>query len=236
MTLKFYEIALNSSLILFALIAILILSRKYFEIWLWRRRLKLKQHALQFNQLYQGVNGFILSKQARQQKDACEYVYGEIEFESFIALLSLCRIHSDSVFYDLGSGTGKAVIAAAMVFQLKKSIGVELFSTLHDTAALQQQKLSGQGLYQSVAPKIQFINQDFLKLNYDGATLLFINATAFFDPYWQTISKHLENCLSPGTVVLTSSKALRSQQFLTLKTTSIAMNWGIVDIFMQQKI
>ena len=68
---------------------------------------------------------------ARQKQDAIEYVYGEIEFLPFIALLSLDKPDSKTVFYDLGSGIGKAVLACAMVYPVHKSVGVELLPELY---------------------------------------------------------------------------------------------------------
>lgn len=69
-----------------------------------------------FQNLYEDVDGYSISRKARVKMDAFAYTYGEIEFLSFIALLSLVKPNENSVFYDLGSGTGKAVIAAAMVY------------------------------------------------------------------------------------------------------------------------
>lgn len=88
----------------------------------WQDALAISKHLAVFQQLYADVNGFALSKKARLGGDAFEYVYGEIEFESFTALLSLCHPNSSTIFYDLGSGTGKAVLACAMVFNVKKAV------------------------------------------------------------------------------------------------------------------
>jgi hypothetical protein len=76
-------------------------------IWLkikrWQSRLAIKEHLVIYNQLFCHVNGFALSKKARAKLDAFEYLYGEIEFTSFIALLALANPDKETVFYDLGS-------------------------------------------------------------------------------------------------------------------------------------
>lgn len=71
-----------------------------------------------------------------------EYAYGEIKFMSFIALLSLTNPDADTVFYDLGSGIGKAVLACSMVFPIRKSVGVELFPELYVDACTRAKDLA----------------------------------------------------------------------------------------------
>ncbi|MBA3536812.1 MAG: hypothetical protein H0T84_09415 [Tatlockia sp.] len=201
----------------------------------WKKALALDKHSPVFQKLYREVNGFTLSRQARKTKDAVEYVYGEIVFEPFIALLSLCNPNSSTVFYDLGSGTGKAVLACAMVFNVNKSCGIELFPSLHQASILQQQRLRGIPEYQTKADSIAFINADFIKTELSNASLIFINSTTFFGESWELISKHLEQ-IKPGSLVITTSKPLPSAFFITLRKTEVAMSWGIVFAFIQRRI
>lgn len=85
-----------------------------------------------------------------------EYSYGEIEFFSFIALLSLINPNENTVFYDLGSGTGKAVIACGMVFPVQKSIGIELFPELYLHSCQQVEQLAAIKQYDTQAQKLSF--------------------------------------------------------------------------------
>lgn len=209
-------------------------SRRKIYISRWRKALELNKHAAIFEQLYADIDGFSISRQERAVHDSPEYVYGEIIFEPFIALLSLCQPNSSTVFYDLGSGTGKAVLACAMVFNVKKSCGIELFPALHSAASSLQQRLMLNAEYQENASRIEFKNSDFLKIELADASLVFINATAFFGEVWLAISAHMEQ-LKPGTLVISTSKPLHSGQFLTIHKTEVAMSWGIVSAFIQQR-
>ncbi len=201
----------------------------------WRKALKLNKHYTVYQKLYSNVDGFSLSQTARLGRDAIEFTYGEIDFESFIALLSLCKPNPSTIFYDLGSGTGKAVLACAMVFDVQKSCGVELFPALHHSALLQQQHLKTVPGYQEKAHCIQFIEGNLLSVKLKEASLIFINATTFFGSFWDAISKKMEQVKS-GTVVITTSKALRSRQFTTTQKTQVKMSWGIVSAFIQQRL
>lgn len=209
-------------------------KRPSVSIYRWRRELSLDKHRAIFNDLYNNVNGFALSHQARQLNDTCELVYGEIIFEPFIALVSMCHPNADTIFYDLGSGTGKAVLASAMVFNIKKSIGIELLPNLHQCAKTKHYQLMTLNDDYPAARNIDFINANFLTINLRDATILFINSTAFFGEYWKEISTHLEQ-IPPGAQVISTSKALVSDGFTLQRLTRVMMSWGVVTAYIQER-
>ncbi|MDP1603480.1 MAG: methyltransferase domain-containing protein [Legionella sp.] len=217
-------------------IAILIIGHWWPRLKLkrWRKALALDKHERALNEIYAPVNGFLLSKAARKSNDAFEYVYGEIDFESFVALLTLCKPDEKTCFYDLGSGTGKAVLAFTMVFDGYKSCGIELFSNLHYCAQTRQQRLSQLNDYRTKATHITFKHSDFLDVSFPDATLVFINATAFFAERWLQISRHIEQ-VKPGTLVISTSKALDSNLFITKTVTPVRMSWGVVNAYIQER-
>jgi hypothetical protein len=229
----------SSWIVLFLLLALFIAwyskHRRQTQINQWMDALHLNKHALIYHRLYKPIDGFSLSLQARLGLDAFEYVYGEIDFMTFIALLSLAKPNQDTVFYDLGSGVGKAVIACAMVFNVKKSCGIELFQTLHQCAETQHQKLSKLPTYQKKSDAIHWIHGDFLTMDFSDATLIFINATGFFGEHWEQLNARLTGALSCQTVI-TTSKKLRSHAFTLTRTTSVRMSWGIVTAYIHHRI
>ncbi|WP_131782084.1 methyltransferase [Legionella gresilensis] len=201
----------------------------------WQRALQLHIHQPIFDKLYEDVNGFVLSKAARAHHDAIEYTYGEIEFESFIALLSLCKLQPNTVFYDLGSGTGKAVIACTMVFDICKSYGIELFLPLHKCAQKQLQRLAQIESYQDKAKKIILKHENFLDSSIQDGTIIFINATTFIAELWEQISKHVEQ-VKPGTLVISTSKLLTSKCFAVTRIVPLKVSWGVINAYIQQRI
>lgn len=209
--------------------------KKNRRIRLWRASLSVTRHQQVFDQLYAEVNGFALSKQARSSGDQMTFTYGEIVFEPFIALLSGCNLNEQSVFYDLGSGTGKAVIACEMVYNVAKCCGIELFSVLNECANNQRQTLMDVPGYYAQAMRIVFIQADIRQSSFFDATHVFINATAFFGEVWQEMSTHLEQ-VRQGTLVISTSKALNSPLFVTQRITPVCMSWGVVDAFIQQRL
>jgi hypothetical protein len=225
------------SLLLFTVFLVWIIPtyRQRQHIRRWRRMHALDKHEAVFNQLYKNIDGFALSRAARINQDALEYVYGEIEFESFIALLSICKPNNDTIFYDLGSGTGKAVLACSMVFNITYSVGVELFSNLHHCAEERHQCLKMLPNYQQNAQKITFINDNLLSVTLTQSTLVFINATLFLGELWRQISYHLEQ-LPPQALVISTTKPINSKKFTIEKITIVTMSWGLVNAFIQRRL
>lgn len=193
-------------------------------IWRWMSKLSIAHHQFIFNKLFENVNGFALSKISRKTNDAPEYTYGEISFVPFIALLSQTNINKNSVFYDLGSGVGKAVLACSMVFKVKKSTGVELFANLYECAQNQIIHLKNYPEYKN--NKINFVNDNFLNVELADATLIFINATGFIGETWNKLNDKLERLQKPLTII-SISKKIKAKNFKIIKKTYVEMSWGV---------
>jgi precorrin-6B methylase 2 len=207
--------------------------RKQYIIRRWRNALALDDHQPHYESLFKNVDGFSLSKQARATQDAWEYTYGEIDFISFIALLSSISPRSTMIFYDLGSGIGTAVLACAMVFEPQKACGIERFKILHDTALTQQEHLAQWPAYNDIAQRIHFIEGNFLSIDFSDATVVFINATALIGETWDLLVRRLER-LDAGTIIITTTKMLKSDYVLLKKTLPIQMSWGIINAFIYE--
>ncbi|WP_419419867.1 methyltransferase [Legionella sp. D16C41] len=226
---------ITASIVILAIIIWFYQNKTAKKIKKWQQALKLNIHQPIFNKLYCDVNGFNLSKMARLKQDTIAFIYGEIEFESFIALLSLCKPQVNTIFYDLGSGTGKAVIACAMVFNIQKSYGIELLVPLHKCAQKQQERLGQLESYRENAKKIVFIQGDFLQKSFVDGTIIFINAATFIAELWEQLSTHVEQ-VKPGTLIISTSKVLNSKRFILRKIVPVRMSWGIVNAFIQQRL
>lgn len=208
---------------------------KQIRLWHWQKTLNLHQHRAIFQKLYNKVDGFALSLKARQTNDAFEYTYGEIEFVPYIALIAMGKPTTNTRFYDLGSGTGKAVLSCAMVFDMQHYCGIELFRELHQQADIQKDRLKKIIHYTNRAKKITFIHNNFLHVDLNDATLIFINATALIGPIWEQLNNKLSNT-PPGITVITTTKQLTSSSFLLTKVTNIEMSWGITSAYIHISI
>ena len=81
--------------------------------------------------------GKTLSKDERDKKALNEeksLIYGEVDYHSFFRVLRKINPNKGGTFYDLGSGTGKAVLAARFTRDFSRCIGIEILQGLHNAA------------------------------------------------------------------------------------------------------
>lgn len=205
-----------------------------YKIWRWKTRIHLNQHLKALNQASQNMNGFYLSKQARLQSDALEYVYGEIDLISFAALMSMVQPCQNSIFYDLGSGLGKTVLFCAMLFPIKKSCGIELLTPLHQAALRQHQRLCAEENYRQNLRHVTYLQGNFLDVDLSDATIIYINATAYFGETWMLLN-HKLNQLRQCRTIITTTKQLTASAYQLTRMTRVQMSWGIVKAFIYMR-
>lgn len=200
------------------------------------KKLQLTQKKNLFKEIYHDINGFSLSKIARHNKDVYEYTYGEIDFLGFILLINLIKPEKNTVFYDLGSGVGKAVILMSIVFDVKKSIGIELFAELHQGATKALNRIKAKPQYKNYANKIILKNQDFFSEKFtEKNTIIFINATGFFGDQLVKLTQLIET-VPRDSIVITTSKKLQSKKITLLKETIVPMSFGPIRVFIQKRL
>src|SRR5262249_8238360 len=136
------------------------------------------------------------------------YTYGEVTFYSFIHILEAAKPQVAETFYDLGSGAGKAVFIAALVFPFTKACGVEKLSGLYQLSCSLLDKLQNKSGYQQLVRhrevNIQFIHGDLLEQDISDGDIIFINATAFDGLFDQLIIK-LHTLKKGSRIILTSA-------------------------------
>lgn len=95
-----------------------------------------------------------ISKRERDDKNFKEtsLTYGEVDFISIGEIFETIKnrygdIPSGGVFYDLGSGTGKGVIAAAVLHSFEACKGIEILDGLYDISLQFKQK------YEDIMPR-----------------------------------------------------------------------------------
>lgn len=93
-----------------------------------------------YNELFTDTSletGKTLSKREREDRDLNDeksLIYGEVEFESFYRILRKINPAPGGLFYDLGSGTGKALFVARLTRDFRACIGIEILESLHEEA------------------------------------------------------------------------------------------------------
>lgn len=200
------------------------------------------QNALHiFNTLYSDINGYSLSTQGRAQitSGSKAFTYGEINPEAFYKILKEVVSPSQQVFYDLGSGTGKAVILATLLFDFQKSIGIEYLEPLEKAAegVLARYKREIEPTLPDKKQKQEavFVNEDFLQYDFSDGDIIFTHSTCFPEELWTALIKKCEQ-LKKGTVLITVTRTVDSPFFEEMKSQEYGMGWGRATVHFYRKV
>ena len=79
------------------------------------------------------------------QLDQKTLVYGEVDFHSFCEVLSSIMPPAGGTFYDLGSGTGRAIFVAAFVQDFVRLVGIEILDGLYEASTEVLDRFRGGG-------------------------------------------------------------------------------------------
>lgn len=190
---------------------------------------KLAKKTEQFiNRLYQRNEAYALSRKACKTlgPDQGDFTYGEIDVLAFYALLKEVDPKPHDIFYDLGCGSGKAVLTAALSFNLTKACGVELLPELATLANTQLNKAREEAAHRTRLACVQFYTADFLKHDFMEATILFINATCISEENWNALLKKIK-CLKAGTRIILTSRKIQDDRFKVVFDRKELMSWGM---------
>lgn len=186
--------------------------------------------------LYHDVDGMQISLNERDRLQIADssLTYGEILPDTFTEILAAANPKPNEVFYDLGSGTGKAVFCAALLYDWRKACGVELLPALYDASRSQLQKLNTLPEVKKHFPEkkfnIEFLQQDFLKTDLSDADVIFMHATTFGPMIWEPLKEKL-NQLKSGLRVIVNTKQLDAEYFEKINEQTWLMGWGDSTVF-----
>lgn len=159
-----------------------------------------------------------------------DFIYGEIDFLSFHNILEKTNPKPNEIFYDLGSGAGKAVFAAALYCNFSKCCGIELLSPLYNkalnTLAKAQIKLKNNQSDLKKISTIQFIQDSFLEYDFHDANVIYIAATCFGETTWESLINKITT-LPSGTRIIVATKNIQHERFDLIYQGAEIMSWGL---------
>lgn len=194
-----------------------------------------------YDALYGDVSGRTISLQGREEHEykSKSFVYGEVVPHSFYKLISDIGPKPGQIFYDLGSGTGKAVILAHMLFDFAECIGIEFVDSLYQCSVNVRNRFE-----KEFKPKIKskkqfgkasFIHGSFLDVDVSDADLIFMNSTCFQEDLMLALDEKLRE-LKPGTHIITLSKTLKSPCYQMYRHQMYEFSWKEATVFFHRKL
>ncbi|KAG1694188.1 hypothetical protein DVH05_021844 [Phytophthora capsici] len=184
-----------------------------------------------------------ISREERREREfiSMSLVYGEIAFVPFKVVLDvLKRWHHvlqkpGGTFLDIGSGSGKAVFAAALLHDFDACHGIEVLEGLHTVSqeVLQRwEKLIKPNFALSMQKKrmrISFTQGDALVVDWPAnVDLVFLNSTCFGERLMFALARKLAHCCKSGAIVITATHKLPdTQNFAELRQLTVTQEaWG----------
>lgn len=184
-----------------------------------------------FNQLYSDINGYGVSNAARAKAGITEgLIYGEIPFSTWKAIVMKSNPKHDAVFFDLGSGTGRVVMQSHLLFNFKKSIGVELLAGLHDQACDITEKFAEE--IESLVKEeigdreLLLLNESLFDVDLSEADFILLNHPLKDRDLFLKLEKKFLDELKPGTKIVTIIRALVNPAFKSLGSEKFTFSWG----------
>lgn len=187
-----------------------------------------------------GDNSTVPPKIAIHSEDAL--VYGEIDLEGFCCLLRSLppsSLSSKGIFYDIGSGSGRAVFAARFVGDFKQCIGIELLPNLHQLAT------SVQSLYKFLYSKklqwqdVAFYCSDLLEYDWSDGTVVYAPSLLFDEGMMDKIAARALK-LQSGACLVSLKKFKESledfhDEFSMIHEAVFPMSWGDSTLYVYQR-
>jgi len=179
--------------------------------------------------LYQSINGAKVAKAERERLGLNDFAftYGEVVLPSFLEILKQAHPQQGEKFVDLGSGTGKSVIIAAMFYEFGMAQGIELLPGLHKIAEEVKAKLP------QLSCHLDFKLGDIFTTDFSDADVVFVNATGFFGDTLEKLFAKLAQ-LKPGSRVILSTKKVQLKAFEEIYCNFHLMSWGMSRITIYQ--
>ncbi len=196
--------------------------------------MRVAQGSVIFHSLYSNVNGYAVSNAAiennRNKDGKNNFLYGEFPLITWYAIVKKANPKKDGVFFDLGSGVGRAPILSHLIFDFKKSIGIELLEGLHNKACELKERLE-----KTSYPKfdsylkdreLSLINRNIFDVDLSEADFLFINYPLRGEKSFLQLEEKLRRELKPKTKIVTTIRKLNSKDFKMFCSTNYKFSWG----------
>lgn len=194
--------------------------------------------------LYRDISPIAISIECRKKHgiyDDKSFVYGDSHLPSLYEIFNETNPKPGEIFYDLGSGSGRLILYAALSFPFAKCIGIELLDDLVNVAQtklelFKKKLIDLPGFEPDKLGEIKFIQADFTKANFSDANVIYMASTCFPEELMRMLAVLFEKQLSPGTRIISFTKSLPSKKIKVIKSKPYQMEWGQATAFFHEKI
>lgn len=155
-----------------------------------------------------------------------DLTYGETPFFTAQNMLDWAKITAQDKFLDLGSGTGRVVFLASMLYGVK-GCGIEMVGGMTEVAKIIAKKLTLQN--------VVFQKGDFLDHDLSNYTIIYIAGTTFKESTRKELAQKTAS-LPKGARVISVSKPIRGPSLSLIDSKNFYFSWGKGTVFLEQRI
>ncbi len=184
-----------------------------------------------FSSLYDNIDGYSVSHEARKDlEDKNDLLYGELPAETWRDIVERADPKKDGVFLDAGSGTGRVVILSHLLYDFKKTIGVELLQGLHDKACEVKENfdrdVKPQVLDNVANRELEFFCKNIFDTDFREVDFVFMNHPFKDRELFDLLEEKLLKELKPKSKIVTIIRALKNPAFKQLGNKKYNFSWG----------
>jgi SAM-dependent methyltransferase len=144
--------------------------------------------------------------------------YGELTKKGLEYLLD--SLDTDNkIFYDLGSGTGNIIFLAAINYNLKKCIGIELSNSRY----IHSKKLLENLTCDLLKSKIEFIHGDILLEDFKDADIIYISNGCYDKEISKKVGQKIKNTIKKDCTIFCSKELFLDTPHSIIP---ISQSWG----------
>jgi hypothetical protein len=185
-----------------------------------------------FNFLYCKVDGYRTASlsQAATPGSREALLYGEIPFATWQKIVERIKPKEAAIFYDLGSGIGRVAMQSHLLFDFKKSIGIELLDGLHKKA-LEVEKTFETIVKPQIAKSLEgreliFRKDNILTTDFSDADLILLSHPFKIEENFLELEEKFLKTLKPKTKIISLIRFFRSKQFKEIGFGNYQFSWG----------
>ncbi len=196
-----------------------------------------------FHKIFDNRCGTVISynERAANRLSGSQYTYGEIEFAYFLPAILIAAGKSTipsqkRIFWDLGCGTGRALVAAAMSGRFDTVCGVELLAGLAQTSQEAVDTFQKEGKDCGAdGVKFTVLHDDMGNVNWSDGDVIYLSSTCFPEELMRAICKKTK-ALKSGTRII-SLKALPTlnEDLRPMGDYRVKMSWGTSELFIYER-
>ena len=164
-------------------------------------------------------------------------IAAEVSFDGFKDVLDIVNPAQDSIFFDCGSGIGKAMVIASLLYPFKKLVGVEELPSLANSSKELLNQFCSQMLkkYPGVSiPAIEVLQDSFVNVELASADVIFAHSSCYDETLMNSLKSNVE-MLKNDAYIITLTKQLIHPQLECIHKGFHKMGWGSPTVFIYKK-